>query len=119
MVYSINYGNSTPTLHTHLNTTHISVAGSYLDVMLTDGPAMFPGVCGGSPSPPLPPAAAVRWLWLRHLECQEGRGTPRGQPQELDDRGAVGRRLPHQLSSSWGALTVQYFTGEYLTHISP
>ena len=49
------YGNSTPTLHTHHNTTHISVAGSHLDVMLTGGPAMFPGVHGGCPSPPSPP----------------------------------------------------------------
>ena len=40
---------------------------------------------------PLPPAAAVHWLWLRHLGCQEGRGTPRGHPQTLDNRGLVGR----------------------------
>ena len=36
----------------HHNTTHISVAGSHLDVILTGGPAMFSGVCGGCPSPP-------------------------------------------------------------------
>ena len=49
------YGNSTPTLHTHHNTTHISVAESHLDVMLMGGPSMFPHVCGGCPSPPPPP----------------------------------------------------------------
>ena len=43
-------------------------------------------------APPLPlplAAAAVRWLWLRHLGCQEGRGTARGHPQELDNREQV------------------------------
>ena len=70
--------------HTHLHSC------SHLDVMLTGGPVVFPSVCGGCPSPAPPPAAAaVRWLWLRHLGCQEGGGTARGHPQELENRGAV------------------------------
>ena len=100
------YGNSTPTLHTHHNTTHISVAGSHLDVMLTGGPTMFPGVCGGCPSPPPPPspAAAVRWLWLRVREHQEATLKNWRTGKRLEEGDGL------QLSSSWGAITVQYFT---------
>ena len=57
--------------------------------MLTGGPVVFPVLAEAAPPLPLPPAAAaVRWLWLRHLGCQEGRGTARGHSQELDNRGA-------------------------------
>ena len=55
---------STRTQHTHTHThtsqhhTHLHSC-SHLDMMLMGGPVVFPGACGGCPSPAPPPAAAA------------------------------------------------------------
>ena len=78
----------THTPHTSQHHTHLH-SWSHLDVMLTGGPVVFPGVYGGCPSPAPPPCSCCCPLVVVEApQGQEGRGTARGHPQELDNRGA-------------------------------
>ena len=56
-------GEGARTQHTHTRTPHTSQhhthlhSSSHLNVMLMGGPVVFPGVCGGCPSPAPPPCS--------------------------------------------------------------
>ena len=101
---------STRTQHTH--TPHTSQHHTHLHRLVSLGwdvdgwsfhaPQCVWGLSLPSLSPPLA-AAAVHWLWLRQLGCQEGRGTPRGHPQQLDNRSRWNIHNITGVSCQWGS----------------